>query len=108
MLDINKYLNKLVQALEHEGLYYNITTKRFFSKNVKRYVTKYTLQDCSNPERCIEVYNKLEILKALVREFSVATGKDIPEGCQVVLEARPVKQKKKRSDYKRRGSIILD
>jgi len=108
MLDINKYLNKLVQALEVEGKHYNITTKRFFSKNVKRYVTKYTLQDNERPERSIEVYNKLEILKALVREYSVTTGREIPEGCQVVLEARPVKEKKKRSEYKRRGSIILD
>lgn len=105
MLDVNKYINKLVQALDVEGKHYNVWTKRYYSSRLKRYITKYTVQDAEDERRTVDVYNKVEVLKLLVREFSEATGREVPESCKLVLEAKPVKEKKER---KKRGSIILD
>lgn len=79
-----KYIDKLMKALEVNGKYYNYSMKRFYSKNTDRYCMKYILEDVEDKSRRIEVYNKLEILKFLVREFAEVTGREVPEE---VLEA---------------------
>ena len=76
-----KYIDKLMKALETKGRYYNYSMKRFYSKNVDRYVMKYILEDMQNKKRRLEVYNKLEILKFLVREWSEVSGQPVPEAC---------------------------
>jgi hypothetical protein len=82
----NKYINQLVQGLEQHGKYYNILSKRFHSSNVDRYVTKYVIEEVGNKENKIEVYNKLELLKYLVREWCKVTESEVPESCVEVLE----------------------
>lgn len=85
-----KYIDKLIQGLETKGRYYNYSMKRFYSERVGRYVTKYTLEDMQDKRRKMEVYNKLEILKFLVREWSDVTGAPVPEACLEALdEAEP-------------------
>ena len=73
------YIDKLIQGLETKGRYYNYSMKRFYSDKVGRYVTKYTLEDAKDRSRKMEVYNKLEILKFLVREWSRETGQALPD-----------------------------
>ena len=73
-----KYIDNLIKALDKEGKHYNYASKRFYSTNVGRYVTKYTIQDVDDKENKIEVYNKIEILKYLAREYAIVTGKEIP------------------------------
>ena len=81
-----KYIDKLIQGLETKGRYYNYSMKRFYSERVGRYVTKYTLEDMQDRRRKMEVYNKLEILKFLVREWSDVTGTPVPEACLEALD----------------------
>ena len=81
-----KYIDKLIQGLETKGRYYNYSMKRFYSERVGRYVTKYTLEDMQDKRRRMEVYNKLEILKFLVREWSDVTGTPVPEACLEALD----------------------
>ena len=81
-----KYIDKLMKGLEAHGKYYNYSMKRFYSKNVDRYVMKYILEDVNNKSRRLEVYNKLEILKFLVREYSEATGQPVPEACLEAMD----------------------
>ena len=85
-----KYIDKLMKALEAHGKYYNYSQKRFYSKNVDRYVMKYILEDASDKKRRMEVYNKLEVLKFLVREFSEVTGQPVPEACLEALDEHNV------------------
>ena len=85
-----KYIDKLMKALEVHGKYYNYSQKRFYSKNVDRYVMKYILEDASDKSRRIEVFNKLEILKFLVREFSEVTGEPVPEACLDAIDEHNV------------------
>lgn len=85
-----KYIDKLMKALETHGKYYNYSQKRFYSKNVDRYVMKYILEDASDKKRRIEVYNKLEILKFLVRELSEVSGQPVPESCLEALDEHNV------------------
>lgn len=80
-----KYIDKLMKALEIQGRYYNYSQKRFYSKNTDRYCMKYILEDCQTKTK-FEVYNKLEILKYLVREFSEATGRGVPEEVASMLD----------------------
>ena len=68
-----KYIDKLMKALEVQGRYYNYIQKRFYSKNVDRYVMKYILEDVQDKKRRLEVYNKLEILKFLVTAKFIIT-----------------------------------
>lgn len=81
-----RYIDKLTQGLEQYGKYYNVSTKRFYSNKVNRYVTKYTIEDKDDKSTRIEVYNKLEVLKYLVREWCKVTGKEVPEACIEKLE----------------------
>lgn len=80
-----RYIDKLVQGLEGYGKYYNISSKRFFSQNTGRYCMKYILENVQTKEK-LEVYNKIEILKYLVREYSRETGQPVPEACLAPLE----------------------
>lgn len=80
-----RYIDKLLQGLEGYGKYYNISSKRFFSKNTGRYCMKYILENVQTKEK-LEVYNKIEILKYLVREYSRETGQPVPEACLAPLE----------------------
>ena len=108
-----KYIDKLMRGLETHGKYYNYSMKRFYSTNVDRYVMKYILEDVDNKARRIEVYNKLEILKFLVREYSEVTGQPVPEACLEALDDKKEKEMPKitldsfKHDYKKnrkRGS----
>lgn len=77
-LNPKKYIDKLIQALEKEGIFYVYTHKRFYSERTGRYCTKYIIYENGDKNSQIEVYNKLEILKYLVREYYKVTGKEIP------------------------------
>lgn len=85
-LNPKKYIDKLIQALELEGKYYTYTYKRFYSNNVNRYVTKYMLVDKDDKSKTLEVYNKMEILKFLVREYYGVTGRPIPAELSAPLD----------------------
>lgn len=74
-----KYIDKLIQALEGEGKYYNYYYKRFYSNKVERYVTKYIIESKDDKNTKIEVYNKIEILKYLVREWRKVKGEPVDE-----------------------------
>lgn len=99
-VNVKKYIDKLIQALEVRGKHYNLSSKRFFSSNVNRYVTKYTLESVEDKSVKMEVYNKLEILKFLVREYSKEVGQEIPEGCREVMEGDPPPKKRRKTAFR--------
>ena len=74
-----KLIDKLILGLEQEGLYYIYTSKRFYSSKTQRYCTKYIIQDVNDKDNKLEVYNKLEIMKYLAREYKRIKGEPIPE-----------------------------
>ena len=74
-----KYIDQLIKALEREGMFYDYSFKRFFSTKTSRYCTKYTIISKQDKTRKLETYNKIEILKYLVREFKEYKGEPVPE-----------------------------
>lgn len=109
-----QYIDKLIKALEIHKRYYNISTRRFYSEKTGRYCTKYVLEDCQDKGFRLEVYNKIEILKYLVREFSMVTGQAVPEACLEPLddkEPEPESNEKKETrgrPKKRTGLDVLN
>jgi hypothetical protein len=74
-----KLIDKLILGLEQQGLFYVYTSKRFYSSKTQRYCTKYIIQKVDDKDSKIEVYNKLEIMKYLAREYKRVKGEPIPE-----------------------------
>lgn len=96
---IKKYIDMLIQGLEKKGKYYNIINKRFYSDRVGRYCMKYILEDLNGEsKKKIEVYNKVEILKYLVREWSRETGTPVPASCVEVYSGEEGKENIKKSE----------
>lgn len=74
-----KLIDKLILGLEQQGEYYVYTSKKFYSSKTQRYCTKYIIQKVDDKDNKIEVYNKLEIMKYLAREYKRINGEPIPK-----------------------------
>lgn len=84
-INTKKYIDNLTKALEKEGKYYTVTTKRFKSERTGRYCTKYSIRDSENKGIYREAYNKLDLLKFLASEYYKVTGKSVPPSLIVGL-----------------------
>lgn len=104
------YIDRLTKALEEHGRYYNVSSSRYYSERMGRYCMKYRLEDKQKNVK-IDVFNKIEILKYLVREFSEVTGREVPEACLQPLddkEPEPPKKNLGGRPRKKRGVYILE
>ena len=100
------YIDRLIKALEEHGRYYTISNRRFHSEYTGRYCTKYRLEDMQTGVK-IDVYNKLEILKYLVREFSEVTGREVPAACLEPLDTSEPKPKETRGRPRKRTGVSV-
>lgn len=104
------YIDRLIKALAEHERYYNVSSSRYYSERMGRYCMKYRLEDKQTGFK-IDVFNKIEILKYLVREFSEVTGREVPEACLQPLddkEPEPPKKNLGGRPRKKRGVYILE
>lgn len=78
-MNINNSINKLLYALSLKGIYYKLDSKKFYSDNLGKYITKYTLYIISPKKDGEDFYSKIKLLKHLATVYKEVGGNEREE-----------------------------